>query len=457
MKKFKFSKAYVAQFMYRFAFLLFVPFLQGLLFSSYGFDKLFTLYSIDIALIIFLLAVAFLSQRKASLQLSGKIYLLKQGVLFKRKNLSVIKNSNLTLVRPLLLRILRAGRLRISSGLGVGNAYLKTKDALTLFEEEEKDCITNFRSSLLRTALMSAVFSNSLTGLLAAVPFLRRTASLLGARQTALIIQGVNLEGWLALRGLPPFISRFSSILFTCWAVGFFTEFFREYNLSLSFSKDRIYIRKGLVTLSRVKFTKESVRTLTSKQSLLLFFCGLYSMQAAVNLSPKRKIHILSAAKRTRCYDIEELIFGKESKPLKEASPPLEALHSYTLLPLFFISLISLTIIFLGSSLFTLLPAGIALSLSIIFYFFRIYGFFRSSVTIWHNKCEIRYFSGMNFVRTIFKRENIISVTLSQNPFQRFSKRCNLIITLRHTAKLKVKIKHLEKNSADYIRKMLIL
>lgn len=457
MKKFKFSRAYVAQFMYRFAFLLFVPFLQGLLFSSYGFDKLFALYSIDIALIILLLAIAFLRQRKASLRISDKAFLINYGVLIKREDRTFAKSTNLTLLRPLLLRLFRAGRLRISSGLGVSNAYLKTKDALALFEQEEKDHTKTFRSPILRTALMSAVFSNSLTGLLAAVPFLRRTASLLGARQTALLIQGVSLEGWLALRGLPPFISRVSSILFTCWAIGFFTEFFREYNLSLSFSDNDILISKGLVTLSHVKFSKESVRALTAKQSILLFFCGLYSVQAAVNLSPKRKIHILSATGRARCCDVEELIFGKDSKPVKSASPPFEALHSYTLLPFFLISFISLIIIFFGSGLFTLLPAGIALSLSVIFYFFRICGFFRSSITIWQDKCEIRYFSGMNFVRTIFRKENIISVTLSQNPFQLLSRRCNLKITLRHTKSLKLRIKHLEKNSADDIRKMLIL
>ena len=163
MKKFKFSKAYVVQFMYRFAFLLFVPFLQGLLFSSYGFDKLFALYSIDLALMIFLLAIAFIKLRKASLSVSRKTLLLKQGVVLKREDLALNKNCNLFLARPMLLRFLRAGRLRLSSGLGVGNAYLKTKDALTFFEIKEQTNTINFRSSIFRTILMSAVFSNSLT------------------------------------------------------------------------------------------------------------------------------------------------------------------------------------------------------------------------------------------------------------------------------------------------------
>lgn len=323
MKKFKFSTAYVAQFMHRFAFLLFVPFLQGLLFSSQGFEKLFALYSIDVALIILLLAIAFIRQKKASLLASEKSFVLKQGVFFKRKDTASAKNSNLTLTRPLLLRFLRAGRLRISSGTGVSNAYLKTEDSRTIFEKTTQENAICFRSSLFRTALMSAVFSNSLTGLLAAVPFLRRTASLLGAKETALIIQGVSLDGWLALRGLPPFISKVSSILFACWAIGFFTEFFREYNLSLSFSQDHIYISKGLVTLSHVKFSKESVRALIAKQSLLLFFCGLYSIQAAVNLSPKRKSTFFLPLKEQDVMMLRSFSSAKKVKSLPSFHRPL--------------------------------------------------------------------------------------------------------------------------------------
>ena len=456
MKKYKFSKAYVVQFMYRFVFLLFVPFLQGLLFSSQGFDALFALYSIDIALMIFLLAVAFIRLRKASLQISEKKLILKQGAILKREDLDLVKNSNLTLSRPLLLRFLRAGRLRISAGLGASTAYLGKHDAQTFFAKKESSQVLSFRSSVFRTMLMSAVFSNSLTGLLAAVPFLRRGASLLGAKQTALLIQGVSLEGWLALRGLPPFISSVSSILFTCWAVGFFTEFFREYNLILSFSEDYVFIEKGLVTLTNSKFRKQNIRAFISKQSLLLFFCGLYSVKVAVNLGSKRKIHILSAARRTRCEDVEELIFGKSGKPLKDVSPPFNALRSYTYLPMGFIAVVSLIIIFFGSNLLTLISFSVMLTLSVIFYFFRIYGFFRSSITIWHNKCEIRYFSGMNFIRTVFRKDNITSAVLRQSVFQRVTDRCNIIITLRHTVPLKIKIKHLEKSSADHIIKMLI-
>lgn len=379
---------------------------------------------------------------------------VNRGVLLHLRDSAIPHRHSLVLTETLLLRFLKAGKLKVSSGLSTTTVYLKKQDAISFFQQNSDENQQNFYSPLPRTLLMSAVFSNSLTGLLAAVPLLRKGASLLGAHQTALFLQGISLEGWLSLRGLPPLLSKISSILFACWAVGFFTEFFREYGLRISVCSDIMVIRKGLVTKSHIKIHTSNIRAIISKQSILLFLCGLYSLQVAANLSRSAKIHILSAAARLKCIDVEEKLLGKTKSDIT-FSIPYKALFSYTWLPLLLFLLSSLLLILLPQRFIFKIFFGITAGLCVLMFIFRVMAFYRSCISIKGRICEVKFYRGMNFLSTKLVICHINSVSLSRNIFHRFNGRCNLTISINSAKPFKVKIKHLKYSDAQKAAKML--
>lgn len=445
MKTFRFSRTYIAVFMYRFAFLLFVPFLQGLIFAHRGFDKLFTLYSADLAVVIFLLSVAVIRYKKGRVILGDKSLSVYGGAVFKSREETFSGFSgSITNTRGLFLRLFKGSRLRIFSGTAHTTAYLREKDAKEILEKFFGESKAEFASGIMRSLLMSASFSNALTGLLAAVPLIRRVSAVLGARQTALIIDGAALEGILKFTGLPPLLSRVSSILFLCWIVGFSTEFFREYGLKLRINDGGFFLCKGLMTRTQAVFSRGAVRAVCFRQSILMFLTGLHSGEVRLNIKPAKKIHFLSAAKRSRCEEAEEKILGSKGRLLCRVSPPVKALWGYTYLPFLCAAVCCGGVFVFGERDFFGILSGIFAGSSALWFVFRIFAFYRSNLCFFERFIEIRYFSGMNFTRCVVNVENVIGSEITQSVFQRKSGRCNLYFYIANVRRLKLKIKHLK-------------
>lgn len=452
MKIFKFSKTYIMVFMYRFAFLLFVPFLQGLIFAHQGFFRLFTLYSADLAVVVLLLSVAVIRYKKGKVTLKGRSISVYGGAVFKSKEETFGKFSgSLTSTQGLFLRLFKGSKVRIFSGTAHTTAYLREKDSEEIFNAFFNKIKSEFSSGILRSLVMSASFSNALTGLLAAVPIIRRASAVLCARQTALIIDGATLEGILKFTGLPPILSRISSLLFLCWIVGFFTEFFREYGLKLCINERGVFLSKGLMTKTRAVFSLGAIRMVCFRQSILMFLLGFYSGEVRLNIRPNRKIHFLSAAKRSRCADAEDKILGSKGRLISHIIPPRKALWGYTYLPFLCTSVSTAGVIILGKKEIFGIIFGVLAGLSALWFVFRILAFHRSSVSFFENFVEVRYFSGMNFTRCVVNIENIIGVAFTQSIFQQKSGRCNLYFYVANIKSLRVKIKHLKITEVEHI------
>lgn len=443
MKEYKFSKTYIVFFLYRFAFLLFVPFLQGLFFAHLGLYKLFTLYFADLLVVGFLFAVALVRYRSSRIYIMKRNILLCRGVFFKTKESTIRSFSGCVLLtQSLLLRAFKGVRIKFFSGAVSLGAYVKKEESEEISQGfVNSRIIEKFTSKIPRTLIMSASFSNALTGLLAAVPLLRRISAVLGARQT---LEGVSIEKILNFSELELTLSRLSALIFLAWTVGFFTEFFREYGLSCEIFQKEIRVKKGLVTKETSVFPKDSVRVLVFRQSIIMFLTGLYSGEVRLNIKGG-KIHLLSASSATRCRDLEDVLLKEKGKRLLHLNVRDKAILGYTYLPLLSLIIVSAVLVFFGENLFV---KGIFSTLAFViflWFLFRIFALYRSSLSLWQDFLEVKYFSGMNFTRSVFKVEDVISLRLTQSIFQRLSGRCNLEFLIKNNRKTKIKIKHIEK------------
>ncbi len=454
MKKYKFSKTYVAAFIYRVAFLLFVPVLQGILFAESGIQLLFTLYSTDVLVLVLLISLAVIRCNKSELIHSRSMVEIKGGVIFKTNEKTLkCKRCSFVFSNGIFLRLFGGCRLRIFSSNAYSTVYLRNKDKSEILKDLlSENLIKTISSGIFRSMLMSISFSNALTGLLAAVPLIRRASIVMGARQTALILEGASLEGLLKFTGLPPLLSRISSVLFFCWIIGFSTEFFSEYGLKFKKYPANFLITKGLIIKTQAVFPEKAVRSLIFRQSLLMFLLGFYSGEIVLNIRPRRKIHILSAASRTDCADLQEEIYGKKSEDYKVIYPPKSALWGYTYLPVLCLSVSSLVLILFSENIIVKSVAGVFTGIFSVWFLFRFFALFRSSLTFSDSLFEVKYFSGMNFTRVIFKVEDVVDFELTQSLFQQINGRCNVKIKVANAKALKVKIKHLNMKDAEKIK-----
>lgn len=431
--------------MYRFAFLLFVPVLQGFIFAKSGVQLLFTLYSTDVLLLFLILSIAAVRCNHSKVLNSKNLLTVKSGAFFKTEE-KTLKNRRCSFLftKSIFLGLFGAWRLRIFSSNIYSTAYIKAKDKTEILREITGETRHKIISSgIFRTLLMSASFSNALTGLLAAVPVIRRASVIIGARQTALVLEGTGIEGLLKFTGLPPLLSKVSSLLFLCFVIGFFTEFFSEYGLKFIKFREYFMVSKGLITKTEAIFGKKELRALVFRQSLLMFLLGFYSGEIVLNIKPKRKIHVLSAARRTACEDLQDEIFGKNKSKAQVIYPPKSAMWGFTYLPLLCLLFSSaVVIVFSENIVATAVGGGFSLVFAI-WFLFRFFALLRSSLLVSENHLEIKYFSGMNFTRTLFTAENIASFELTQSIFQRISGRCNLKIKLKNALARKVMIKQL--------------
>lgn len=454
MKKYKFSKTYVAAFIYRVAFLLFVPVLQGILFAKSGIQLLFTIYSTDVLVLGLLISFAVIRCNKSEFIHSRSVAEIKGGIIFKT-NEKNLKNKRCCFVfsNGFFLRLFGGCRLRILSSNAYSTAYLRNKDKSEILKDlmpyTPKKVIY---SGIFRSLLMSLSFSNALTGLLAAVPLIRRASIVMGARQTALILEGASLEGLLKFTGLPPLLSRISSVIFLCWVIGFANEFFSEYGLRFQKYSACFSVSKGLITKTQAVFSEKSIRALIFRQSLLMFLLGFYSVEFALNIRPRRKLHIVSAAKRTDCENLQEEIYGKKTETSKLICPPESALWSYTYLPFLCLAFSSFLLILFSENILVKAAAGVCSGIFAVWFLFRFFALFRSSLTISKRLFEVKYFSGMNFTRVIFKTEDIMDAEITQSFFQRINGRCNVYFKIANSKALKVKIKHLNINDIKQIK-----
>lgn len=454
MKKYKFSKTYVAAFLYRFAFLLFVPLLQGFLFAKKGSEILFTLYSTDLLVLVLLLSIAVVRCNKSELIHSQQKTEIKSGIFFKISE-KTMKNKRCSFVfeSGFILRLFGGSRLRIYSGKGFSTAYIRNVDKKDIIKDLLKESPEkNISSGIFRNLIMSASFSNALTGLLAAVPLMRRASLIMGARQTALILEGANLDGILKFTGLPPLLSRISVVLFFCWIVGFFTEFFREYSLDFKKFPDYFMVSKGLITKTQAVFGKNSVRALIFRQSLLMFLLGFYSSEICLNIQSRRKICVLSAARATDSINLQEEIYGRIFEKSKVIYPPKSAVLGYTYLPVICFSVSSLSVIFFSENIVIKAVSAVLTGISALWFLFRFFALFRSSLRFSKDFFEVKYFSGMNFTRIVFKAEDLMGSELTQSIFQRKNGRCNVKLCIANSKALKVKIKHLNLKDAEKIK-----
>lgn len=398
-------------------------------------------------------------------RLTNGIY-IERGVLVKRKFTIPFKNiSTITVERSIIAAVFGAAKFSIDTPAGFG----KKRDISLYMSRGRVQFITTkllncFKTSYLYTAgnfrmvLMSALWSNPMTGLLLLAPLIQKTGNIIGREFNNIVIQSVDFRITLISIGITPAAATIANILVLGWAVAMVFQFFRYARFSSRRIGDFIAIVRG-IGIKNERYTKVneiSALTISSTLSMAMLklrSAGIFAVGSGKDKGDKSLIAI--AANNKELAAAIRGIVGFNTHYKRQLRPEKSRLFSYIMVPL-----IATITVFAAVNLLIFVPilddlyfTALVISLAPLVWWiaFRVYAFYKSAIG-YNKTCAI--FCGyrrLSLVRYIIPYEHIQFIEIRQNIFQKHSGFCNVRVYLYYEERAVHTVKHLRLGDAEEI------
>lgn len=283
----------------------------------------------------------------------------------------------------------------------------------------------NYRHASIPKALLSAaLLSNPASGLLLATVFFRSVSSLLGTEIAQRIVNAADQRVQLIALGIPPAIAGISWLFLAGWAIAFLKEVFALLPFSWKRQKDRLYFRMGIWPRRESSIQISSLGSAVLLQTLPMAFLGIFRAEGFLSGGGKVILHP-SLGKREKAA--LNWFYPKEETP--DLQPHGKAWFSFLWLPVTIFLLLLLLEERMLPFLDFLMPVFPLLFLPAVWFFaMRLLGYFLSEASF---RDGIVYIRGIR-IFTLFSARilpaHITGVQFLQNPAQRISGRCTLVI-----------------------------
>ena len=426
----------------RWALFLLIPLTQQLLLRPDQFYEQVRLAGTQIALL-FCFILLSSAQRKATGYRAGERSLFYQKGLFFRRLFRIPFRyfDSITVRQTLLPSLFGAAHLALDTPAGTRRradvGLTLSRKALwrtvnTVYPFTGKQFL--YQAGTGRILLMSAFWSNPGTGLLLLAPFVQRIGSILGEEIQQRLYSTVDISLQLEAWGIPPASAALAYILLAGWAIALVVQLFRYAHFRLDQEEDLLMIRRGLIYPHLRIFRSSRICALSIRQTLLMRLFRLSSGYVHNIGSGKDKgdrSMLVAASSRDNLYRLLRSVAPwfppSFAEPIR---PNRRSLKSYLLIPFccaagFFIVLLFPYILGAYSQLF---------SFSAVFAapFFLWWGALRwvawktSGLCFQDHVWVIRSYRRLTLYTTVIPQDRIQMVSLTQNPFQKRSHRCNL-------------------------------
>ena len=415
----------IAVFLYRNAFLLLIPILQYLLFKPQNLWELFRQGDLLLAAAVILYAV--LRYRCADISLENKKIIERRGVFFRRKRI-VFKRRlcGLAVKSGPVSSIFRAAVFCIDTGtrkLAV-EEYVSKRYAARIYSSDGR--IKRF--GVFDSIVAAADATSALSGLLLVIPFLRKTAPLLGENLSAGFYGGVGIWSQILSQLLPPAAAYVSAFIAAGYLAAFLYELLRHVNMSLKLGGEALEINRGFLLRLRLVLPVNEISAVTYEQGLLCFVFGI------------KKVFLLSHTGE-RLGSERELAAVRRGvvRAPKDAECVLKpgklGIFSFSALPFSLFALSVLSSFYLQAA-GELAAVSIVLSVAVPFFmfwtFFRALAYERTFLSKQDGKVLLGFYSGYRFVRAEAELEKIDIIKIRRSLFQRLFGSCTVMVYVRN-------------------------
>lgn len=303
------------------------------------------------------------------------------------------------------------------------------------------------RQRIIAPAIMSFTKTNTLTTALAISAVTKRIGTVIGEHINSIIVESIKTIPQLLLTGIPPTLSYISGFIFAGFLIGAINQLLASVNFNCDICDRYIDIERGFIHKSQLRVSREKLKGVVIKQTLLMCICKIYTLSLVCVTDRKRTdttYALLSFSNK-----LEE--YTKYVIPLENyrcyISPSKTSLKSYLLMPIIWLLLVTTACVHLYNKFqigFTArFMAIILLPIIIIWLWFRIVAFRHSKIYVGESTVKLHYYYHLNLYTAILYKNSITKTVITQNPIQRITKKCHLKLYIQNKEKMTIAIKHL--------------
>lgn len=448
------------------ALLLLLPVIQQLLYRPQNIFETISSMGISAIYSIAVITLAVIFYNTCRYKNDGYGIYIERGVLAKRRFTIPFRNvSTITVERNIFAAIFGAARLSVDTPAGLGkkrdiSLYMNRNKVTLLINRMFDGLETTFHytSDNFRMVLMSALWSNPMTGLLLIAPLIQKIGNILGEEFNSIVFSSVDFRTDLISVGITPAAATIANILVLGWAVAMLFQFFRYARFSSKRIGDYIAITRGIGNKNE-RYTKvHEVSALTISRTLSMAMlklrsAGIFAVGSGKDKGDKSLIAIAANDKELKAA-INGIV-GIDTHCKRELRPDKSRFLSYILIPLIVTAGVVLVV-----SLLIFVPilddlyfTAILISLAPLVWWiaFRIYAFRNSSIG-YNKTCAILCgYKKLSLVTYVIPYEHIQFIEIRQSIFQKYSGYCNVRAYLYYEQRASHTVKHLRLADAKEI------
>lgn len=436
-----------------------LPLLQNLLYNPTSLPAIITNFGLSIVCVILIFTAIILEYRSVLyLEKENSVYTKKGFFLKKRADIPYPCIQSVYINKNIIPRLFGARKYFINTpgsftAKGDYELYLRRQNSLALTENifGKENKTIRYNGGFLRIILMSATWSNALTGLLISIPLLYRTSSAIGEIFRDYFMEKFDIASYIVKIGVPPALSGLATILVISWGIAYLTQLMRYSFFTAKIGNNIIHIARGFINRADFYTTKDKLNAIQIKQSVLMLVLNLKSAYISVIGSGVQKGDRSLLIPADREENINKVLSHITTLPREEnykVKARKTEFMSYLWFPFYSILGTIAGIVILNYFGFfgeiVRMPVFTLLGIFVYWLFFRMYAFTKSSITACNEAVMIDYFKKLNITRTYIPYNKIQYIKVYQSPWQRLSKTANLRIYVYSNKEKYYKIKYLK-------------
>ena len=304
--------------------------------------------------------------------------------------------------------------------------------------------------------LMSAFWSNPVTGIIFIVPVISNVSKIIGSDMAQRIIRGSIDQQWkIIAMWISPAAALLASIILLSWAISMLNVFLRYVRFRSIRLGEFIITSKGLIAITKIYKRVNCISSVSIDQSLFMKLLKLKSCSVTVIGAGRQKGDrslLFSADSYDKVQNGMTSITGIPNEETSVVRREKRSLFSYVYYPLIIFGV--LMILILLSYRVRLLTSSVRLLLYIFLFIviwwlmFRIFAYLHSRIAV-NDKCLIVCtFHRMTLKKHYIPFEMIQYVEINHSPFQKRKNKCTMIVSIYSENRRSVKIKQLPREAA---------
>ncbi len=389
---------------------------------------------------------------------------IRQGVLIHHYyRISYDKIRTIVFYRNIVSTLFGAERISFDTPAGSKRkydltAYFSRRHAKEMREglARSQTVLVTHRSHTISIILMSAFWSNPVTGMVFIVPVIYNAGKILG-RQVAddMVRVSIHSQWFYYANFISPVTATLAAIILLSWAISMLLCFLRYVRLCTYRLKDAIVIVRGIISHSMTYTKVSELSSVNIDQSLLMRLMRLQSCSISIIGSGKLKGDkgmIVSAERTHSVHRKMSELTGVDPQERKTLLVTPHSVFSYIYLPLLALLLP------LGLTLLSQWLPKLRLTLSFVAYvtlivvlwwlLFRIFAYKNAHIGCNPQCLIVCSFHRLNLRKSYIPLRNIQKVEIVQSMFQQKSGKCNVKVYLNFEKRAVCSIKQLTKQEA---------